>query len=260
MRTSRRLAASVLCSVVALGAAACGSSGAKSSDATTAAASATPTPTETGLSALSAQDIIKKTQEASAKATSVKLVFDMTSSGNHMAGSVAEDKTGNCVGQVSQGDKGKFDILRSGGTVWVKPDAVFLEKSIAPGSSKLLGGKYLKAKTTDAGVKSLATFCDMGLQVLQMIGKKDDGSNDTAGVTKAGTKQVGSVKAVVLKDGTGSDGSEFAVAADGEPYLVEVVSVGTDAGTMTFSDYGVPVTVAVPKASQVIDGSKFLKG
>ncbi|GAA0692774.1 lipoprotein [Kitasatospora atroaurantiaca] len=257
MRASRLLAATLLCSVGVAGMTACGPLDSKSS---AAAPSATPSPTETGLAALSAQDIIKKAQEASAKVTSAKLTFDIMTDGEHLVGSVAEDKSGACVGQISMGDKGKFDVLRSADTVWIKPDSVFWEKSIAKGSAKTMAGKYLKGKGESAGVKELAGFCDMGLQVLKSLGKNEDGSDDTAGANKAGTKQVGSVNAVVLTGQDGEDKMELAIAAEGEPYLLELSSKGKEPGSMTFSDFGQPVSVTPPKAALVIDASKYLKG
>ncbi|WP_371497442.1 hypothetical protein OG871_15875 [Kitasatospora sp. NBC_00374] len=258
MRNSRLLAATLLCSLGLVGVTACGP--AEEKKTSTDAKAVPASPSAAGLESLSAAEIIKKTQEAGAKATSVKLTFDITSEGQKIAGSVAEDSSGNCVGQVSLGDKGSFDLLRTSGSVWLKPDAAFWEKSVAAGTSKTLAGKYLMGGAEAAGVKELASFCDMGIETLKSIGKTESGADDTAGATKGGTKQVGADLAVVIKDGDATTKAEMAVAAKGEPYLLQLATTGADTGTMTFSDYGKPVTVTAPPAAQVIDASKYLKG
>ncbi|MEU9127340.1 hypothetical protein AB0D08_04335 [Kitasatospora sp. NPDC048540] len=260
MRHSRLLAATLLCSLGLAGVTACGPADDKKSDDKKNAAPAASSPAAAGLDTLSAADILKKAQEASSKATSVKLDFDISAEGTKMTGSVAEDSTGNCAGKISLGDKGGLEILRNSASVWLKPDADFWEKSVAPGSSKTLAGKYLSGGVEAAELKEFTAFCDMGLQLLKSIGKTEDGADDTAGATKGGTKQVGSETAVVVKAGDATDGAEIAIAAKGEPYLLQMVSTGGDAGTMTFSDYNKPVTVTPPAAAQVIDAAKYLKG
>ncbi|GAA2773986.1 hypothetical protein [Kitasatospora cinereorecta] len=257
MRLSRLLAAALVTSVASVGVAACGpTEEKKSADAAPAAASPSPS----GAAALSAADLIKKAEEANAKVTSVKLTFDVTSEGTHVSGTVAEDKSGNCVGQVSQGDQGGFDLMRSGTTVWLKPDQVFWEKSIGAGTSKTMAGKWLKGGGDNAAVKGMATFCDMGLEALKQLGKKEDGSDDTAGAVKGGTKQVGSANAVVITDKDGDTSAEIAIAAEGEPYLLEMTVTGKEPAAMTFTDFEKPVTVTPPPAAQVVDASKYLKG
>ncbi|MFJ1703014.1 hypothetical protein [Kitasatospora sp. NPDC088346] len=263
MRAPRLLAATLLCSLGLAGVTACGPAEEKKTSTDAKAAAASPSaasPSAAGLESLSAAEIVKRTQEASTKATSVKLTFDIASEGTKIAGSVAEDSSGNCVGQVSLGDKGSFEVLRTSGSVWLKPDAVFWEKSVAAGTSKTLAGKYMKGGAEAAGVKELASFCDMGLEALKSIGRTEDGTDDTASATKGGTRQIGSDLAVVIKDGDATTQAEMAVAAKGEPYLLQLATTGADTGTMTFADYGKPVTVTAPPAAQVIDASKYLKG
>ncbi|BFV60232.1 hypothetical protein KCMC57_up53360 [Kitasatospora sp. CMC57] len=80
---------------------------------------------------------------------------------------VSDAQSGNCAGQVTEGDKGGFDVLRANGTVWLKPDAVFWVKMIGAGLSKTMAGKYLKGNGDDAAVKGMSSFCDMGLEALK---------------------------------------------------------------------------------------------
>ncbi|MFD9129472.1 hypothetical protein [Kitasatospora sp. NPDC059571] len=256
MRTTRPLAAALLASAVLSAATACGPTAAPSGAAQAAPAPTAASPSPAGIEALTAEQILRKAEAASEQVTSVRLSFDVAESGERFKGSVAEDKSGNCAGTIGKGSDGSFDVLRTGGTVWIKPDAVFWDKSVAPGSSKKLGGKYLKGSAQAGSLKSMATFCDLGLQILKGLGKKDDGTDDTVGGTKSGTKQVGAVQAVVIRD----QETEVAVAAQGEPYLVEMVQSGADAATMSFSDYEKPVTVTKPPAALVLDASKYLRG
>ncbi|GAA4852096.1 hypothetical protein [Kitasatospora terrestris] len=259
MHAPRLLAATLVCSAALAGLTACGPTDAKkSTDAAAQSAAAAPSKAP-ALGDLTAAEIIKKGQEASARATSVKLTFDLTSEGLHLTGAVAQDATGNCVGQVTYGDKGSFDLLRTGGKIWLKPDAKFWQV-IAPEAAKAGAGKYLAGDANGPRLKDLATFCDLGLESLKKVGKNDDGTDDTAGAVKGAPKQVGSLKAVVVTDAADGEKSEVAFAAEGEPYLLQLSITGKEPSTMTFSDFQQPVTVTAPAAAQVIDAAKYLKG
>ncbi|BFV60233.1 hypothetical protein KCMC57_up53370 [Kitasatospora sp. CMC57] len=63
------------------------------------------------------------------------------------------------------------------------------------------------------------------------------------------------MKAVVITDKT----AEVAIAAEGEPYLVQMSTTGKEPATMTFADFEKAVTVTPPPADQVVDASKYLK-
>lgn len=249
MRATRLLAATLLCSLGAAALTACGSSAAP---AASSSGSASPSPS--GLDGMSAQDIMKQAQAVNAKVTAVKMAYDLTVSGAHLTGTVAQDSSGNCTGKIAKGDQGSFDILVANGTAWIMPDKTFWSKNGAsPSVVKAVSGKYLKG--TAASLKSYTTMCGVGVHALNTLGKKDDGSDDTAGATKGDAKQIGSTPAVAIKDSTGA---EVDIATQGDPYVLQVTSSGQ--GTMKFSDFNQPVTVTSPSASEVLDASKYLKG
>ncbi|MEV4559369.1 hypothetical protein AB0K51_20590 [Kitasatospora sp. NPDC049285] len=258
MRASRFLAVTMLSALGVSAVAACGpdDGGSKDAAAPKASASASPSAAAGGLESLSVGDILKKSQAAGAKVTSVKLTFKLKmDASTTMTGAVAEDGKGNCAGKIGFEGKGQADILRQGATLYLKPDTAFLN-AFAPGSSAVVGGKYMKLGADAAKAKEFATFCDLGLQTLKQVGQNDDGS-DVAG-TKSGGKQVDGVKALIIKDQDAGTAAEIAIAEEGEPYVLSLITTGDDQGSMQFSDFDKPVTVTVPPAAQVIDGGKYL--
>ncbi|MFD8593644.1 hypothetical protein ACFV1L_01415 [Kitasatospora sp. NPDC059646] len=262
MRANRLLAATVLSSLALAGLTACGSDSGtgKSTTPATPAASASKAAAAGGsLESLPVDEIFKRAQAVGSKVTAVKLAFSLKADDGTMSGEVAEDGTGNCAGTISLQGQGKVELLRKGTTVWLKPDASFLN-AVAPGKGAALSGKYLTAPTDAARAKQLTAFCDLGLQTLKNIGVEEDGSTSPMTGTKSGTKQVGGTKAVVITDKDGGTSAEVAIAAEGQPYLLSLVTTGTDEGSMTFSDFDKAVTVTAPPASQVVDGSAYLKG
>ncbi|MFJ4678645.1 hypothetical protein [Kitasatospora sp. NPDC088783] len=262
MRANRLLAVTVLSALGVTGLAACGSDGTKKGDAaptaaTTAAASAAASKSAAGggLEALSVEQILDRMRAANAKLKSVKADFQVQDSDGDISGDVASDSEGNCAGTIAIKDKGKAEILRTGGKVWLKPDADFI-KVVVPGANtsvaNLIAGKWLTSSKTGDLADGFGEFCDMSLQLLKKAGLNDDGTPENDG-TKGGTKQVGGVEAVVLrvKSKESGDPLEVAIANEGEAHLLSMVSGET--GSMQFSDFDAPVRAAVPAADQIVD-------
>ncbi|RKE19425.1 hypothetical protein [Streptomyces sp. TLI_171] len=263
MRANRLMAVAMLSVLGVSGLTACGSDGSKSKDAAapsaaaSASASASPAASKSaaggGLEALPVADILKKSQAAGAKLSAVKVTFKLDSDGEQMSGTVATDGTGNCTGSVAIGGKGKADVVRTGGKVWIKPDTQFVN-AVAPGAGGVISGKWLSLGAGQGA--EFTEFCDLGLNVQKNVGLDDNGKPEPGG-TKGAVKQVGGVSAVTIKmtdpDGTAT---EAAIANEGEPYLLSL-DAGAQGG-MQFSDFGKPVKAVQPAAAEVIDGSKYL--
>ncbi|RPE34388.1 hypothetical protein [Kitasatospora cineracea] len=267
MRATRLLAVTVLSVLGVTGLTACGSDGTKKGDSAPAAsgsagaAASKPAAAGGGLEGLSVEQIMTKMRAANGKLKSVKAVFEVQDSDGDISGDVASGSAGDCAGTIGIKGKGKAEILRTGGKVWLKPDAEFI-KVVVPGAdasvANLIAGKWLTStKTTDLA-DGFGEFCDMPLGLLKKAGLNDDGTPDNSG-TKGGTKKVGGVDAVVLKvkGEKSGDAMEVAVANQGEAYLLSVDSGAT--GSMRFSDFDKPVQAAAPAADQVIDLDELKK-
>ncbi|MFF4341580.1 hypothetical protein ACFY00_16795 [Kitasatospora sp. NPDC001540] len=250
MRANRLLAVTVLSVLGVTGLTACDSGGGdgKEGDAAPAAAgtAAAASVAGGGLEALSPEQVMAEVRAASGKLTSVKVTYGGTGS---VTGAVSSDTSGNCTGSLHLKDKGGFEIVRTGGTTWFKPDAEFAG-TLTPGTGSAVVGKWVVGARTSAG--SFGDFCDLALSTPKQSGLNDDGTPES-GITMGGTRQVDGVEAVVLEVRSAKHTGlplEAVVADQGEPYLLSVSSGGS---SLRYGDFNVPVQVTAPPADQVVD-------
>ncbi|MGW3290703.1 hypothetical protein ACWDR3_39330 [Streptomyces sp. NPDC001002] len=229
----------------------------KSSSAPKAGKTTKPADPFAGLSAL---EIADRSMKATTGASSVHLKGDVEDedAGGRIHVDMALNTKNECTGTFGMGGSGGMELIKTGDTVYMKYDEEFLREQ-SKGESKetvdemvsMLGGKWAKTSATGADSEDIAGFCDLD-SVLE--GAEDAGSGGSASpdataassATRAGTAEVGGAKAVVLKLKDGKDRYTLYVAAEGKPYLLRMVSTGTDTGALTFSDYDKPVSVTKP--------------
>ncbi|WP_051816388.1 hypothetical protein [Kitasatospora sp. NRRL B-11411] len=266
MRANRLLAVTVLSVLGVTGLTACGPDATKKGDSAPAAsgsagAAASKPAAGGGLEGLSVEQIMTKMRAANGKLKSVKAAFQVQESEGDISGDVAADSTGNCAGTIGIKGKGKAEILRIGGKVWLKPDAEFI-KVVVPGANtsvaNLISGKWLTSTKSATMAGRFDQFCDMPLGLMKKAGLNEDGTPDNSG-TKNSTKKVGGVDAVVLTVGGEESGKqmEVAIADQGEAYLLSVD--GGESGSMRFSDFDKPVPATAPAADQVVDVDSLKK-
>jgi uncharacterized protein with von Willebrand factor type A (vWA) domain len=108
-----------------------------------------------------------------------------------------------------------------------------------------LKGKYIKTSLNSHGLGDFAKLCDVYQLAQQFYG--------ASGEVKGATATIAGRSALQLKD-TADNGSVW-IATDGTPDILKLDSPGD--GTLTFVYYEKPVTIAVPPASEVVDGKKY---
>ncbi|MBC3843385.1 hypothetical protein GXW82_33710 [Streptacidiphilus sp. 4-A2] len=153
------------------------------------------------------------------------------------------DRAGHCVGQVSLTGRGSAELLVSGGTTWLKPDARFARAEFGAAGAAMLAGKYLKGPTTDRHFADVSmttdeyqkNLCQAGVVTLSIPDEDDQLS------TKVGPATVGGVPTVdILPDGKGT--TDTFIAAEGTPYVIQ----SGKQGGIAFTDYGKPVAFQLP--------------
>ncbi|WP_051811869.1 hypothetical protein [Kitasatospora sp. MBT63] len=264
---SKRLAATaVVCSALVLGASGCGPDKAPAVSAESAAASATSAASKGAGAAghldtdkLTAAEIEKQAHDAMASLSSVKVSGNLVAEGQKMKLDLATDTKGNCQGTIAIADLGQIEIIHTGGTSFLKPDAAFW-KSIAGGqgnpqagamAAELFKGRYLTGAKDDPELAGLADMCDL-------VKSMTDSDDTSDGAVKGAATTVNGVKTftVVSTDDDGSKTTAY-IATEGKPYLVKMSHDGAEPGEMNFSDFDKPVTVQAPSADNVIDYSQF---
>ncbi|MEU3411231.1 MULTISPECIES: hypothetical protein [unclassified Streptomyces] len=205
---------------------------------------------------LSGSEIAERAMKTTTSASSLRLkgqVPDDESKGV-IEIDMALDKKGRCAGTMSIGGQGKADLIRSGGTVYMKYDEKFL-RAQSEGESKedtdaavdMLAGKWTKMAVKGQDAKDIASFCDLDT----VLGDVSDG--DSA-ATRGKTTKVDGTPAIVLHEKDGKDDYTAHVATQGKPYLLRIDS-GAKAKEqihLAFGDYGRPVPADKP-AGKIID-------
>ncbi|MGH3252287.1 MAG: hypothetical protein ACRDOI_39590 [Trebonia sp.] len=168
-----------------------------------------------------------------------------------------------CSGSVGYGAKGSFKLIVIGSTVYFKPDTAFWQNSAGANATSvinLVDGRYIEGSASDSHLKGIVEACGF----YQAVGP----SNPIAGITTAAevTPPVGGITIGRVSTLDGLRVLPLSDSSGGVTYVsdtgrLEVVKVSQDRaggdgsyGTFTFK-VGVPVTLAAPPASQVLEGS-----
>lgn len=152
-----------------------------------------------------------------------------------------------CAGTISQVGSGSFQLLISGGTVWIKPDAQFWTKAggASPSELSVLEGKYLQTTTKDSSFSTLTELCQP-TRLAGLFGK-------LPGLVKGQVTEISGQRALPLKD-TGDSG----VIDVSDTAVPEILRLGlTSAQHLDFTGYGTPATVTPPPAGATLSGSKY---
>jgi hypothetical protein len=189
-----------------------------------------------GIAAKSPTDIVAAAKVAADAANSVHVSGSIVSGGspitldlNLLAG-----KGGR--GQLTENGLG-FELIETGGTVYIKGSAAFYRHIGGTAAAQLLQGKWLKAPTTSKEFASISSLTNLRALV-------DTTLANHGTLSKGGTTTINGQKVVGVTD-TGKGGTLF-VGATGQPYPVEITKSGAGGGTITFDRWNESVSLAAP--------------
>ncbi|MEU2789583.1 hypothetical protein [Streptomyces sp. NPDC007100] len=205
-----------------------------------------------GVGKLPADKIQAKAQEAARGAGTVRLSGNLVSQGRTYKLDMRLGKDGG-RGELST-KAATFQLLRVGDALYLKADAGFWarEKNANPSkndeaaASKLVG-KYVKVPATDPVYKRFSGFTDKDVllgSLLGLHGKLAAGERGTLGGTRT----------IRIAASQGAGGT-LDVSLEGKPYPLRLRRAG-GAGEVRLADWGQPVELRAPEASQVIDYGK----
>lgn len=263
----RGIAIVALCATAAVGLTACKSdSGKPAADASSTSAAgtagttapspsaptATQSPTPPALARLPAPEIVRRAARAMTAVRSLTAHAKGSSDGKPLAFDVAIDTRNECTGHISQ-DGTSARIISTGTHVYLQGDDAFLRQMGGTSMVQLLHGKWMKAATTGSTGKELAGICDLKNLLSGFQEKPHD-------PRKGALTTVDGKRAIPVTDKDPKDGSTSTayIAADGTPYVLEVVTVGgTGPGTVAFSGFDAPVHVGTLPADRIVDIDKL---
>jgi hypothetical protein len=203
-------------------------------------ATPTPGPTDNGIAALDAPEILRRAQTALAGAGSYRMKGTVDNDGQKIDIDMRKGG-GNVQGTIGI-DGGILEVLQIGSDLYLRAEDSVWKGFLPKEQHALLGlfsGKHVKV---DADNPSFGGFAEMfdPKEILPIEGAP----------TKGGPTTVGSTPAITVVNEAG-DGT-LHVATVGEPYPLKVEGVAGE-GSIEFTDYGAPLTVTTPPADQVLD-------
>lgn len=243
MRANRNLwAAATVCVAVIAGVTGCSQGDDKAADP---------------FAGLTADAIAEKGFEATKGATALHMTGTVKTDGQEMKVDSALDDKGACKGTMGVGAEGKAEILRTGGTTYMKGDDAFWRSTGDEGASAdeagamaaLLKGRWMKMPS-EGDDNELGFLCDLKTMVKDL----DEDKTERTGMTRGADADVNGTPAVTLTKKKGAETSTIYVAKEGKPYVLRLVKTGgEEPGSLTFAEYDKPVTVTAPPADQVVD-------
>ena len=263
-RRGRAVPAVLLAAAIAATASACssGSSGTSAAVSTTgsstasasasgSSASAGASPAATGkLTGTAATALVTKAVANTKAAPSVVVKGTGVSTGT--AGqTVTFDLTlvqkAGCQGTIAQSPTETFQLVETGGSVWLKPSAAYYASlKISKEAQALIADKWIKVKSTDAQIGDLPKICSFS----GLFGSL----KTTTGASYVATPTTYQGQSAYEVTQAGQQGYAF-VTNSATPMLAKLAEPGASGGVITFTEYSTPLTITAPSAAESIDGS-----
>ena len=192
-----------------------------------------------------AAQVLTDAKSAATQASSAHVSGNIRSGGSPITVDLSTARGKGAKGSMSTNGLA-FDLVRIDDTIYIRGSDAFLKHFAGAAAAQLLHGKWLKASATHGRLRSLAPLTSLGALFGGITTHHGKLVND--GKTTYKGQSV-----VVIRDT--SDNSKLFVAATGKPYPVALVGSKKQPGTITFGDWGKPVSLSAP--SGAFDISKF---
>jgi hypothetical protein len=190
--------------------------------------------------------IIAQAQKAAEGASSVKVSGSVSSAGTQLTLDLQIAQGKGAKGTISEGPL-SFELVRVGGSVYIKGSAAFYQHFAGSEAAKLLQGRWLQAPATSGEFATLGGLTDMHQLLGTVLGQHGS-------LVKGGTSTISGKKVVAVKDT--SKGGVLYVATTGKPYPVQISKTGSTGGKVTFSEWDRPITITAPTGAVNIEKLK----
>jgi hypothetical protein len=189
-----------------------------------------------GIASKAPTEIVAAAKVAADAATSVHVSGSIVSGGSPITLDMDLLAGQGGRGQLTENGLG-FELIQTGGTVYIKGSAAFYRHIGGTAAAQLLQGKWLKAPTTSKEFASISSLTDLR----QLV---DTTLANHGTLAKGGTTTVNGQKVVGVTD-TGKGGTLY-VAETGQPYPIEITKSGAAGGTISFDHWNESIALAAP--------------
>ena len=251
-RRGRAVPAVILAAALATAAAACGSSSSSgSAPATSAASSASPASTG-NVTGAAATALLTKAIANTKAAPSLLVVGSGISSGSssqQVSFDLTLDQTAGCRGTIALSKVESFQLVETGGYVWLKPtNAYYASLHLSQAALALVADKYIKVPTDNSQLADLAKICS----VSGLFGELPTPTGTS--YVAAPTTYNGESAYKVTQ--TGQAGYAY-ITNSSTPMLLKLAEPSASNGVIAFTEYSAPQAITAPSAAESIDGTKL---
>lgn len=167
----------------------------------------------------------------------------------HVSGSIVSGKSSVALdmellagrggrGQISE-DGLSFDLIKTGGTVYISGNSAFYSHFGGAAAAQLLKGKWLKASATSGSFSTLAGLTNLSQLVNTALANHGTLVKSDAIITVDGQRALGITDA--------SHSGTLYIATTGKPYPIEITKSGPSGGKIVFDRWNAHVALAAPK-------------
>ena len=158
-------------------------------------------------------------------------------------------KNGGCEGTIALSKTQTFQIVETGGYVWMLPaPAFYASLRLSKAGQARVDGKYIRVKSGDKQLAGLTRICTFG----GLFGPLPTAAGPGYVATPSRFHGGPAYKLAT----TGSPGTAY-ISTAAKPLVLMISDPDSGGGAITFSDYNAVVAITPPAAAATIDGSKL---
>jgi hypothetical protein len=272
-RRARTVPAVILAAALATAAAACGSSSSSGSSPAASATSGTATgspsasPVSTAkVTGAAATALITKAIANTKAAPTLLVIGSGVSSGSGSSSaspSPSASASGSqqvsfnltlvqkagCQGTIALSKVESFQLVETGGFVWLKPtDAFYATLHLSQAALALVADKYIKVPTNNAQLADLTKICSFS----GLFGTLPT----PTGTSYVATPTTYNGRSAYQITQTGQTGYAF-ITNSSAPVLMKLGEPTASGGVITFTEFSKPVAITAPSDAESIDGTKL---
>jgi hypothetical protein len=260
----RTVPAVILAAALATAAAACGSSSSSSSSPATSATSGTATASSSAspagtakVTGAAATALITKAIANTKAAPTLLVIGSGISSGSGSGSSSNQQVSFNltlvqkagCRGTIALSKVESFQLVETGGYVWLKPtDAFYATLHLSQAALALVADKYIKVPTNNAQLADLAKICSFSGLFGQLPAP--------TGTSYVATPTTFNGRSAYQITQTGQAGYAF-ITNSSAPVLMKLAEPTASGGVISFTEFSTPVAITAPSDAESIDGTKL---
>jgi hypothetical protein len=171
------------------------------------------------------------------------------SSGQQVSFNLTLVQKAGCQGTIALSKVESFQLVETGGYVWLKPtDAFYATLHLSQAALALVADKYIKVPTNNSQLADLTKICSFNGLFGQLP--------TPTGTSYVATPTTYNGRSAYQITQTGQTGSAY-ITNSPTPVLMKLAEPTASGGVISFTEFTKPVAITAPSAAESIDGTKL---